>query len=741
MKKISLLGNRKYIGTLFIVMQGIFITLLTIFILNQQYLASFQNYPDENQSLVIYIKNIPNENLSYVEDFLLQSVQKERLYIVRCDNTTDNEGYFTGFKIGVYGDAQREYASHNFLGDSILSTENLTELISSDSKESTLGVDIGSVHSIGNIPQFRFYEKVVIKKLPQLIEESKTINGTYHILGLTTYEQENNFISDLSEITGNSEESLQQKKGGFHFDSGLLSIFLWLMFGIQVFLNFVYFVITAVKSLNRQGKLTLLGWSRFAFAKEIFGSFIINAIICIPPLIILGYLFSGWPFFSPMIMSYFALAGVINLLLSGIELATASAIIFVTKPLDAIHGRLPKKILYVLGVFAYLFVNIGLLYPSYAVDTPLMMLSENNRLSRDWANISGYQMLHNISIGDDENTFTGQSKQLHQDLYNWYSSISAENGVYLINTQYYSQDILTLWANHQSYNSIPSKPFWLFVFSPNYLEELGIKISQDVLERAYNGVRLYLIPDNLHPDELENTKSWVVESRVDDISNGDIPTQFTLNPEFEFVTYDVGYEFFTWNVNSNDPSSADDPIIYVATPENMCYFENQSLFATGFNGYIKFADTETAEQYTTVAQWTKYNLADNQIIFSSVRVYIDGLQKGIWLSIAWFGAIFLFLILISSAILMTLAWVFRIANQEKINVKKFLGFNFWHLYKFPVICLISLSLFEILLMLVLRAKFGLLVVCINIIIQFFVFWKYMSKAELRQILLSFKGGE
>lgn len=83
------------------------------------------------------------------------------------------------------------------------------------------------------------------------------------------------------------------------------------------------------------------------------------------------------------------------------------------KPLDALHGILPAKPLYVLGIFAYIFINLGLLFCSYAVDTPMMKLSENHSTSKKWANVSEYQIVNSTSVGEDFTTFAAESKTLH----------------------------------------------------------------------------------------------------------------------------------------------------------------------------------------------------------------------------------------------------------------------------------------------------------------------------------------
>ena len=307
MKKIALIGKKRHVGNIMIVMQGILITLLTILFINSQYITAWKSYPDENGAFTVYLKDIPNEKQSNVETYLLDTIRNKQLFILRSDMGISNNGSFTGFKVGVYGDVNENQVSLDFLNQSILNSENLSTLLSSDNPASTLGVDQGSVDSVGELPYFRFFEKVVVKKLPQLISESETINGTYKIVGITTDQDKQQFVAELSKVSGVSEKALSTEMSGTHLDDSFKRDILLILLAAQIFSNLVFFVVTAVKSLDRQGKLVLLGWSRRAFAKEILGGFFMSGLISVPFLIVLGYLLAGWNQFTPLLISFFAL--------------------------------------------------------------------------------------------------------------------------------------------------------------------------------------------------------------------------------------------------------------------------------------------------------------------------------------------------------------------------------------------------------------------------------------------------
>lgn len=530
-----------------------------------------------------------------------------------------------------------------------MTAADLNALINSDDLNSTLGVETGSVYSIGDIPGFRFYEHIVIKKLPGLFRDSQTVNGTYVILGLESKEARNSFLQGLADASGLQKDTLLEADSGNAANNLIMRDVLLAFLTAQIFLNIVFFLVIVMKNLAKQGKLTLLGWSRTAFVKEVLGGF---------------FLFS-----------------------------------------------------------------IGIV--------PVLMLG--NSLIAGWETVSGYQILSDISVGQDAASFSGNSKELDQDLYNWYSSIADTTGVYLIQTQYYDSEILAAWQINRTYSSTPTKPVWLFTMSPNYLADLGMTLTADTLEAAKGGVRVYLIPAGMSDEEKEHISKWLQEADTRSLSDGDIQTIFTQNPSFCFVEYEPKQTYFTWTTDEQNSMETNAPVIYVATPQNMKYTETESLKASGLNGYIKFADAQTASLCMKEDILSDFHLTDNELRFTDVHNYIDGLQKEMGTTLMWFGLVFLMLLLILIGLLVTLAAVFRVANQERINVKKFLGFSFLQMYGRPILLLSVLIALELAAMLVIRSKFGLLLVIMVSVIQLVIFMKYMTHNELKNILAAFKG--
>ena len=739
MKKIRLIGNVRYLGNIMTLVQGILLVVIVIFLMNQMYISKWQNYMNTSKTFTIYLKNISKEKEPQAMQYLFNAADVQKLFITREDEALGKDGSSGNLKIGVYGHTEGNDVSFAFMNQSILKASNLEKLLHSENQNSTLGVEKGSINSLGTIPSFRFYDSIVIKKLPQLIEGSETVNGTYRILGFHGDLQKSEFLRGLSSISGVSEKELTSEGHGMASDRSFMFAIYLAFLAMQMFLNTVFFLVIAVKNLPKQGKLALLGWSPFVFAKEIFSGFFLVTVIEIPFLTLLGGLIAGWHPLSTRMLGFFLLASVINFFIVSIELTISSVVILLTKSLDAIKGRIPKKPLYVLGIMAYLLISACVVYCGIYVDEPMKEISKNARLSRRWQTVSNFEILSSISTGQDSASISGQSNKLNEDIYHWYSSIAENKGVYTIHTKYIDSHLLKDWRENKIYNAVPNMPFWNFVVSPNYLKNLGIKVNESILTRAKAGTRLYLLPNTLPEADLKQIKAYLIEEATQNAKAGGIPTSFSKHQNFEFVYYKPAQDLFTWGTNTEDHMIDKAPIIYVTTPENMTFFEDESLRASGLQSYIKFADTKTMEKYTKPQLLGQYNLIDNDLRFKPVNVYIDGLQKELKTTVLWFGFVFLILFFILIGLLLTLATIFRIANQEKINVKKFLGFNFWQLYGWPLTLLLGVIILEIFIVSASRSKFGLLLIAVVSLLQLFIFYIYMARSELKQMLLAFKG--
>ena len=91
------------------------------------------------------------------------------------------------------------------------------------------------------------------------------------------------------------------------------------------------------------------------------------------------------------------------------------------------------------------------------------------------------------------------------------------------------------------------------------------------IDKAWEGVRLYLLPNSLDHNAAEKMKAFLAEDAQRDADYGGITNGFTERREVEFLEY----------------AAEDDTVYYVCTAENMTSFESESLIATGEDSYIR----------------------------------------------------------------------------------------------------------------------------------------------------------
>lgn len=218
----------------------------------------------------------------------------------------------------------------------------------------------------------------------------------------------------------------------------------------------------------------------------------------------------------------------------------------------------------------------------------------------------------NIKISDcyslSEFKFNGDFNAFYKDSYDWYKSIENESGVYLVNTAYYNDDILTSWKENEIYDSVPDKAFWYYTVSPSYLKQMNINISNDIIHNAVSGTRLYLVPDTLSQNEIEQISSYLKEDALKNAEKSTVETAFTDNQKIKIISYTPNGSYFTFPSEKEEAVTDDAPIIYVCTCANMTYFEYESLIATGVDSYIKFDNKDIMKSYSNKDELKQYHL-------------------------------------------------------------------------------------------------------------------------------------
>lgn len=259
----------------------------------------------------------------------------------------------------------------------------------------------------------------------------------------------------------------------------------------------------------------------------------------------------------------------------------------------------PQKISMIIGIIVIIILIGSVSY---------FFIDNSKKINIDFK-VPNYYSLARYNYDGDFNKFA-------EDSYNWYKSIENNEGVYIINTSYNSDELLNLWRENKVYKTIPNKAFWEFTVSPTYLKEMNISINSQDLEDANKGTRLYLIPSNFTDEDFETMKSYLQEIALYELDKSIIKTKFVENKNIKIVRYNPNNSYFTWQNEKGQPITDNAPVIYVCTSENMKYFESESLYATGVDSYIKFSSKEIMEKYTKDTSLKDYNLSfetSNQI--------------------------------------------------------------------------------------------------------------------------------
>ncbi|MEK4817499.1 amino acid ABC transporter permease [Macrococcoides caseolyticum] len=730
MKSIQLVGPIRYLAYILVAIQGILFLLLATFNLGQEYNRSWDSIESNANGYHFYINNISIDKSDEILNIFNR--YSNLVFIKSMDSDESNQKI-----IGVIGNSNNFPEIYTF-NKKVVSTSDVHNLLKSTNSDATIGLYNGTANQIKSLSNPYFSTSHSIVKMNNYIDKTKSINGKYTVYGLKNKNQLHTFVQDLMAVTGQSKKSIESPNGGSYKTNNFIPLVLSCFLLINFVSLLVIFLSIAVSNLKNNGNLILLGWSKLRIGKKIFIQFFLLSIILTPILSIIFWYISGWSKVSLKVLSHYFMNSIFNIISVFIIILFVCLIVFSMKSIDAIKGKIPNKTLYGVGILGYLFLSSALVAGSIYLDSPMKDVNKYIKISNQWKSVENYYTLKDVQTGSDQSSVIGLSNELNQDFYDWYSSMYQDKNVYISTSEYISKNLLKTYKENRTYDYIPKKPFWYMTFSPTYLKEQGIDIDKKLLAASNSGKKVYLIPDNYTQNEKESLSQWLKESETKNIKDNDISTVFNKSKEFIFVSYHYNKKVFNWSRDTEKNIMVSNPIIYIVTPQNMNYQQSESLRSNDLNGYIKFKDKETAKKYTNKDYLKKYGLEDNKIKFVAIKDFIDGLQKDLSQTILWFLGVIIGIILLSIILLISLSYVYRVSNNERLYVSKFLGFNFFKMYKVPMILIIVVWIIEMVLVCLFHSKIGVILVIIYGIIQILIFYLYMSKNDIKQLLLSIK---
>lgn len=729
--KNMLLGKMKYLILFLIAIQSVLLALVAIFLTGLQYQQSWQSYNHHSGTVTVYLQKLTEEQSQDVFNYFLEQSDLS-IWTKRSESSDTGEG-LNRIYIDILG-SSAGFSDFESTGKIVVSQQQFANLLSHSDNSMTIGLDKGSNNMLYALPDLLFSTPVVIERLDYTFQNTNTINGIYHINGLHDAVSRDNFLFHLSKMSGISVENLTKESFGSSTDQGIWGIILTISILVNAFILLILFLICVLQSFKHFGTLILLGWDRKELWSAFFKNSLLFSIYIIPIISLCSWLLSGWSSFG---LSSFILvfAGVsLSVLLLLLIFITPTIIVYSVSPLAAIHKRLPMKPLMVTCLLFYTLVAGLLIAVSYSLDAPMNQFIDNMKVSREWKNVEDMYVISSFVEGDDVGTYAGTTNSLERSMYNFYQRISELPGVYIAQGKFLNQESLD--AVYGTYQHVPKKPFWYLKFSYNYLQDLGIPLSDEELLEMRNGTRLYLLPNTLNTEELEVMKAYLQESVT--VKPGDLQTNFTENQKFMFKVYQPSRPIFTWSDSISYGTTSENPVIFISTPESLYFMESANLVVSGYNGLLKIRDRETMEQVVSVLETEFPDLTDNRLSFTTVKNFINGLQKDLSYTFYLFGTIIAIIIITMMAIFWSFVLMYRLLFEEKLYVQYFMGFSPWKRYIGVLSLIISFSVMELIVSILVGSKLGIVMTLATFAFQIMLLYFSLFRKEGESIIQSFK---
>lgn len=726
-----LLGKMRYLVLFLITIQSVLLALVAIFLAGLQYQQSWQSYNHHSGTVTVYLQKLTEGQSQDVFNYFLEQSDLS-IWTKRSEGSDTGEG-LNRIYIDILG-SSAGFSDFESTGKIVVSQQQFADLLSHSDNSMTIGLDKGSNNMLYELPDLLFSTPVVIERLDYTFQNTNTINGIYHINGLHDAVSRDNFLLHLSKMSGISVEDLTKESFGSSTDQGIWGIILAISILVNAFILLILFLICVLQSFKHFGTLILLGWGRKELWSAFFKNSLLFSIYIIPIISLCSWLLSGWSSFG---LSSFILvfAGVsLSVLLLLLIFIIPTIIVYSVSPLAAIHKRLPMKPLMVTCLLFYTLVAGLLIAISYSLDAPMNQFIDNMKVSREWKNVEDMYVISSFVEGDDVGTYAGTTNSLERSMYNFYQRISELPGVYIAKGQFLNQESLD--AVYGTYQHVPKKPFWYLKFSYNYLQDLGIPLSDEELLEMRNGTRLYLLPNTLNTEELEVMKAYLQESVT--VKPGDLQTNFTENQKFMFKIYQPSRPIFTWSDSISYGTTSENPVIFVSTPENLYFMESANLVVSGYNGLLKIRDRETMEQVVSVLETEFPDLMDNRLSFTTVKNFINGLQKDLSYTFYLFGTIIAIIIITMMAIFWSFVLMYRLLFEEKLYVQYFMGFSPWKRYIGVLSLIISFSVMELIVSILVGSKLGIVMTLATFAFQIMLLYFSLFRKEGESIIQSFK---
>lgn len=576
-------------------------------------------------------------------------------------------------------------------------------IVSAPVVQSVMNADEGSYAGFGNDASKRVATLPSIRAgayfRVQRISSADDFGDACVIYGLDGTEFQE-LLSEVASASGVDAQSLTARMTGSARVPGLLyasSIAAFLLLGLVYCLCLVTWSLMDLKEL---GVYLMLGWSKKDFVASRLHPHA-KCLMAIVPVGLAGTWLSLDGFApNPQLGLYAVVTMVPSLVVALVSMAIAAVPLLGSRPVDAIAGRYSRKGFYALCMVVFVLCVCALFGGCIYMDQPLAMYKDLAQAKSIWSDYQDWYVMQEYAEAGQR--YTGNTNALQAATYQWYASHQDEDGVYLAKTSYISENTIRAYSD----GSADVPPFWYLAASPTYLRRVGIDVSDEDVRKAHEGVRVYLLPDSMGADDVQEMQQLL--QAKDKPFDSDIVTRFMSDQRFEFLRYDGSRQLFTWAADSQQPATASGFVICVVTAENMVPFESESLGAMGLdNCYVKLSPDAASRLLDDdgVAE-----LGDGPFgaKFATVTNYIEGIQKSLSDVFALFSVVIAMLVVTIAILVACLVEVVNRTNAQEMAVRCMLGFGVWDSYKAQLLSVSLVMLAGMLLCLVVRCRLGVL---------------------------------
>ena len=159
---------------------------------------------------------------------------------------------------------------------------------------------------------------------------------------------------------------------------------------------------------------------------------------------------------------------------------------------------------------------------------------------------------------------------------------------------------------------------------------------------------------------------------------------------------------------------------------------------SGYDGILKVRDKETTNQVKSILENEFPDLSDNALKFTTVKNYINGLQKDLGYTFYLFGSIIAIIVFTMMAIFWSFVLIYRLIF-EKLYVQYFMGFSPWKRYSGVLSLVVGVSAIELLVSILLGSKLGIVLALVTFAFQLLLLYFNLLRKEVESLIQSFKG--